>query len=169
MAASNIKGGQGVVTKIGSWNVRGLNNLIKRNKVFSHLSKLKAEIAFLQETHLLIRDQLRLCRGHFTQVFHSDFNCKSQGVAILLHGNVQFVKSHVISDKNGRYIIVQEKLYGIPVVLVNIYAPNWDNMQFFTALFSSLPDLNSHKLILGGNLNCVLNAKLDRSKQTRVH
>lgn len=39
-------------------------------------------------------------------------------------------------------------------------------VQFFTALFSSLPDLNSHRLILGADLNCVLNAKLDRSKQT---
>lgn len=82
-------------------------------------------------------------------MFHSDLNCKSRGVAILHYRNVQFVKSHVISDINGCYIIVQGNLYGIPVVLVNIYAPNWDNVQFFTALFSSLPDLNSHKLILG--------------------
>ncbi len=82
-------------------------------------------------------------------------------MAILLHRNVQFVKSHVISDRNGCYVIVQGKLYGIP-----IYALNWDNVQFFTALFSSLPDLKSHKLILGCDLNCVLNAKLDRSKQT---
>lgn len=68
MAASNIKGGEGVVTKIAGRNVHGLNNLIKCNKVFSHLSKLKAEIAFLQETHLLIGDQSRLCRGHFIRV-----------------------------------------------------------------------------------------------------
>ncbi len=65
MAASNIKDREGAVTKIASWNVRGLNNLIKRNKVFSHLSELKTEIAFLQETHLLNRDQSRLCRGAF--------------------------------------------------------------------------------------------------------
>lgn len=136
MAASNTKGGKVAVTKIASWNVRGLSSPIKCNKVFSHLSKLKVEIAFIQETHLLNKDQPRLQRGHFTPVFHSNFNCKSRGVAILLHRNEQFVKSHVTSDRNGRYVIAQGKLYGIPVVLVNIYAPNCDNVQFFTNLFT---------------------------------
>lgn len=166
MAPSNTKGRGEAITRITRWNVRGLNNPIKRNKVFSHVLKLKTEIAFIQETHLLNRDQSRLCWGQFTQVFHSDFSCKSRGVAILIHRKVQFIKSHVISDRNGRYIVVQGKLYGIPVILVNIYGPNWDNMQFYTALFPLFPDLNSHKLILGGDFNCVLNAELDRSKPT---
>ena len=65
-------------------------------------------------------------------MFHSDFNCKGRDITVLHHRNVQFVKSHVISDRNGCYIIIyiaisfQGKLYGIPVVLVNIYAPNLD-------------------------------------------
>lgn len=69
----------------------------------------------------------------------------------------------VISDANGRYTIVVGKLFNTPIIIANIYGPNWDNAQFFTNFFSTLPDLNSYKLILGGDFNCVLNAQLDRS------
>lgn len=49
------------------------------------------------------------------------------------------------------------------VVLVNIYAPNWDNPAFFTSLFSSIPNLNSHYLIPGGDFNCVMDTRLEWS------
>ena len=55
------------------------------------------------------------------------------------------------------------KLFNTSIILANIYGPNWDNAQFFLNFFSTLPDLNSYKLILGGDFNCVLNAQLDRS------
>lgn len=96
-------------------------------------------------------------------MFHSDFSHKSRGVAILLNRNVLFEESNVIKDKNGRYIIVQGKLFNKPVVLANIYAPNWDNVDFFRNFFSLLPDLDSYDLILGGDFNCVLDPKQDRS------
>lgn len=36
-----------------SWNVRGINSPIKRNKILKHLKKLKADVCMLQETHFL--------------------------------------------------------------------------------------------------------------------
>lgn len=117
----------------------------------------------MQETNLLNKDQAKLRRGGFTQVFHSDFSSKSRGMAILLHQNVLFEESNIIRDKNGRHVIIQGKLFNRPVVLANIYAPNWDNVDFFRNLFSLLPGLDSHDLILGGDFNCVLDPKQDRS------
>ena len=151
-------------TKFVSWNVRGLNHPVKRSKVFSHLAKLKAEVIFLQETHLRTSDIPRLQRGCISQVFHSKFNSKCRGTAILIGKNVQFVSSKVVADINGRYVIVQGKLYNLPVVLVNIYAPNWDNPNFFKELFECIPDPGTHHLILGGDFNTVLQPPLDRSK-----
>ena len=49
--------------KIVSWNVKGMNSPVKRNKVFNHLTHLNTKIAFLQETHLLPSDHLKLRRG----------------------------------------------------------------------------------------------------------
>lgn len=49
------------------------------------------------------------------------------------------------------------------VLLVNLYAPNIDDAEFAKKLLSSLPFLNSHLLILGGDINCVFDPLLDRS------
>lgn len=155
-------------TTLVSWNVRGLNNPIKRNKIFSHLNKLHSYIVYLQETKLLIKDHSRLFRGGFTQCFHSEFNSKSRGVAILIHRDVQYTETKTIRDKNGRFVITQGKLFSKPVVLANVYGPNWDNAAFFTALFSMLPDLDSHDLILAGDLNCTLDSSLDRSSSKTI-
>lgn len=110
-------------TKLVSWNVRGLNQAVKRSRVFSQLNKLKAEIAYLQETKLLNKDQAKLCRGGFMQVFYSDCGHKNKEVAVL-HQNVLFEESNITRDKNGRSVIIQGKLFNTPVVLANIYAPN---------------------------------------------
>ena len=110
-----------MATKLMSWNVRAINNPAKRSKVFSHLRDQGVEIVYLQETHLLNRDHLKLCRGGFYQVYHSDFNSKGRGVAILIHRNVQFVETTTIKDKHGRYVIVVGKLFNMPVVLAKWY------------------------------------------------
>ncbi len=67
----------------------------------------------------------------------------------------------MISDKFGRYVIVSGKLYNTPVVLVNVYASNCDDVAFFEQVFSLLPDLNTYSLILGGDFNCWLDLVLD--------
>ena len=107
-----------------SWKVRGLNIPIKCNKVF---------------VHLLNKDHNRLRRAGFTQLHHSNFNAKCRGVAILIHRDVLLEETSTIRDKNSCVIIVQGNLFGIPVVLANIYALNWDNMQFFKDFFCTSP------------------------------
>ena len=138
MAFSSIGGAE---TRLVSWNVHGLNHPVKRNQVFSHLNRFKSDIVYLQETHLLNKDHPKLHRGGFTQIYHSNFNSKSRGVAVLIHRNVQFVEEAIVKDKNGRYVIIQGRLYNMPVVLANVYAPNWDNVQFSVISFHFYPVL----------------------------
>ena len=146
-----------------SWNVRGLGGPIKRSEVFSHLKGLNTDIAFLQETHLRINDHCRMRKPWIGQIFHSAFNSRSRGAAILINKLIQFSPNQIISDPYGRYVIVSGTLFQSSVVLVNVYAPNWDNPNFMTSLFSKIPNLDTHRLILGGDLNLVINPKLDRS------
>lgn len=40
------------IVNLTSWNVRGLNNPVRRARVFSHLRDLHSDIMFLQETHI---------------------------------------------------------------------------------------------------------------------
>lgn len=162
MTLDNVTNQQKSVSFI-SWNVKGLNNLVKRSKVFSHLKSLKPDVMFLQETHLNTNSQKRLGCKWIGQIYHSRFNYKTRGTAILIRKGVPFEHSEVISDPNGRYVVVVGKLFNTPLILANIYGPNWDNAQFFLNFFSTLPDLVSYKLILGGDFNCVLSPQLDRS------
>ena len=150
--ASAVNTGESRV-QVTAWNAKGLNSAIKRNRVLTHLKKLKADIVFLQETHLRNQDHGRLHKGWVGQVYHSSFQFKSRGAAILIGKTTPFVCSHSLSDKQGRFVVVEGKLYNVPLVLVCTYAPNIDDAQFFSSLWSSIPNLNSHHLIMGGDFN----------------
>uniref|UniRef100_A0A3B1IT35 Reverse transcriptase domain-containing protein n=1 Tax=Astyanax mexicanus TaxID=7994 RepID=A0A3B1IT35_ASTMX len=146
-----------------SWNIRGMGNPVKRSRVFAHLKRLNSDLVFLQETHLRNKDHSRLNCSWVGQIFHSNFNSKARGVAILINKKVQFSCTNVISDRNGRFLIVAGTLMREKVVLVNVYAPNFDDVEFANRLLSNIPFLNTHLLILGGDLNCVFDPSLDRS------
>ena len=154
----------GNTLKLCSWNCKGLNQPVKRGKVLQHLQHLGAGIAFLQETHLKISDHSKLRKGWVGQLFHSTFQTKSRGTAILIHKSVPFISSSVSLDPNGRYVVVTGSIYNTKLILANVYAPNWDDSNFFHNFFSKLPDMSSHFLILGGDLNCWL-SPLDRSSR----
>uniref|UniRef100_A0A673VV21 exodeoxyribonuclease III n=1 Tax=Salmo trutta TaxID=8032 RepID=A0A673VV21_SALTR len=126
----------------------GISNQVKRRKELHHLHQLKAHIIFLQETHLKVSQHSSLRCRWVGQMFHYSFQNKARGVAILLHRSVPFTCSNVIADPHGRYIIVNVRLLNMNVLLVNIYAPNWDNGDFFQ---------------IGGDFNCWLDPHLDRS------
>lgn len=152
--------------KFISWNVKGVNNATKRRRVMSHLQQLKVDIAFLQETHLCNNNIAWLKQHWVGHVFHSTFNAKARGTVILINKGISFESKQVIKDPNGRYVIVVGQLFSNPVVLVNIYAPNFDDPHFFEKMFSLIPNMDTHFLLVGGDLNLVLEVNLDRSSKT---
>ena len=90
-----------------SWNVKGIHHpiYIKRTRVFSHLKSLGSQILYLQETHLRSNEHKKLKKGWVDQIFHSNYDNRSRGAAILIRKGVPFVPIKVIPDNNGRYII----------------------------------------------------------------
>lgn len=112
------------------------------------LSPETSDNFFLQETHLRRADHVRLCKSWIGQVFHS-FNSKSRGVAILLDKKIQFSASNIIPNPQGRYIIVVGTLLHTPVLLINFYAPHFDDVGFANRLLSSLPGVDTHLNLWG--------------------
>jgi hypothetical protein len=102
-----------------------MNNPVKSFHPFE-----KPKRYFLQVTHLCIKDHSRLQNSRFCQVFHSDFNSKARGVAILVSKIIHFSTTNVISGSIGRYLIITGTIWQTPVVVVNIYAPNFDDVEF---------------------------------------
>ena len=56
-------------------------------------------------------------------------------------------------------------IYSYHVTLLNVYGPNFDDPNFFSKVFNSLPSLSDTHVIVGGDFNCVLDNFLDRSAQ----
>lgn len=154
---------QGKNLRFISWNLKGANQPIKRNKVMTHLKQLRGDIFFLQETHLCSSEANRIKRPWIEHVFHSKFPVRARGAAILIHKNVPFELSNCIEDPNGRFVIISGRLCGTPVVMACVYAPTWDDDRFITNFFSSLPKVDDHYLIIGGDFNLIQNPSLDRS------
>ena len=142
-----------------NWNIRGMGSPIKRSTVFAHLRRLKPDLVFLQETRT--KDQIRQKCPWVSEVYHSNFN--SRGVAILIGNKIQLSASKTISDTNGRYLIISGTLSHIPILLVNIDAPSFDDPQFMVILFEHLPLLNNTLLVFGSDMKCVIDPKHDRS------
>lgn len=105
-SSSNRKStGQGNVTMV-SWNVKGLGNAVKREKVFGHLKSLSADVIFLQETHIRTTEQRKLRCSWISQVYQSPFTPHARGVAILFRKNIPFQFSSMVTDPHGRYTVL---------------------------------------------------------------
>lgn len=146
-----------------SWNVKGANQATKINKIMSHLQDLRGDVVFLQETHLRSDEVLRIKRGRFSHLYHSKFNARARGAAILIRSNIPFEPEKVVADPAGRFVIVTGRLCSTQVILASVYAPNWDDEQFISKLFNSIPNIETYHIIVGGDFNFVQDAVLDRS------
>lgn len=146
-----------------SWNVDGLDSLVKRSRILSHLAKLKSQIAFLQETHLIQSEAFKLKQKWVGQVFHSGYNSKSRGVTILVHKKTPFVLHDSLVDPEGRYIITEGLLHNEPIVFVNMYGPNIHSVPFFNGLNTILSQYAGKPTIMAGDFNAVPNPTIDSS------
>ena len=151
-----------------SWNTNGLNHPVKRKMIFTVFHRLYANINFVQETHVRREDSQCFFRFWRDPQFHSNSSAKIRGVSIFIDSSTPFTHHETISDPHGRFLLVTGLLCNQKVVLVNVYAPNYDCPEFFKGLFTSFPNLNEYLLVMGGDFNCCLNPSMDRSKPTQV-
>uniref|UniRef100_A0A3B3IJ21 exodeoxyribonuclease III n=1 Tax=Oryzias latipes TaxID=8090 RepID=A0A3B3IJ21_ORYLA len=147
---------------IVSWNVRGLGSGPKRLKVLSHLDDLKADIALLQETHLSTQSQDLLCSSKFPVIYSSSYNSKQRGVAVLINKNVTFTHKDTVTDPEGRFVIINISIQNKDYCIASIYGPNVDDSSFFHRFFTSLSVHSDSTIIIGGDVNLVLDPELDR-------
>jgi exonuclease III len=152
---------------ITSLNVRGINEISKRNTVYTWIKENKYDICFLQETYCTEAAKTQFDKQWKGDVFHSVSNSShSRGVCILLSSNLTYniISSH--TDNEGRMVLVNLEIDGNEYTLVNIYAPNkvFDRISFFKNMTRFITEyaLNKNRLFIGGDFNCVLTAS-DRS------
>ena len=65
-------------------------------------------------------------------------------------------------DPAGRYIICDLMANGKLVTLVNVYAPNEDDPDFFETVAEHIEDFQKDEVVIGGDFNLVLNVEKDK-------
>ena len=132
---------------ICSWNIRGLNSLVKLKQVLGRLKQMGSSIIFLQETHLIKEDTSRVTKRWPVQVFDASFTSRARGVMILIHKSVPFQlkKQHI--DPLGSYIVLNGTILTTQINLISIYAPNIDNPSFYQNFFLTISSYSGHYVI----------------------
>ena len=88
---------------------------------------------------------------------------KSCGVIILFNNTFEYVLHNVISDHQGRYIVLDISIFQQRCTLVTLYGPNTDSPEFFANREENLInwELSNEPIILCADRNVVLNSHND--------
>ena len=101
-------------------NVRGISNFRKRRTVFTWCRKQKADVIFLQATHSTKDNELLWKREWGAPFFCSHGANNSHGAAILIRNNFYCSVEEIVTDADGRYIMLKVLLRGERAFLDNI-------------------------------------------------
>lgn len=140
----------------------------KRWKMDHELQRLDIDIAFLQETHLVHEEGIKLSsKGLPVWIYGDSPSKRAKGVAI---GFSRRIKLNLIDkrvDPEGRFLFVKIKMNEKMYTLVNIYCPNRDPMGYLARTLIGLEEFKEGEVILAGDLNFCLDPALDRSADSQ--
>lgn len=151
--------------KIGTMNVGGIHSPIKRKKKLMYLKKLRIDIAFLQETHLLPPEVVKLGTMGWRVLASAPFSSKARGVVTLVRQTLEITIHSSSVDPQGRYAITDVSIDSARFILCNIYAPNMYSKDFFLRLIARLYPMGDLPLVMGGDFNIVAAPGMDRSQR----
>lgn len=149
--------------RVLTFNCNGLNNRVKAKHILSVLMKSQADIIFLQETQLKKSPLSVLKPPWFPFQFQAPDSSKSCGVAILILAKLHIFGKDQAIDPEGRYLFLNVHIEGEPFTLTSLYAPNEKPLEFLGKCLHSLQSFACGPLIVGGDLNCLMDPKLDCS------
>ena len=145
--------------KIMTCNVRGLSDTKKRKKLFNYLRNKKCDIVMLQETHSEKRSKIWRSEWGGDIIF-SHGTSNARGTAILISKNVEYKVKKQYVDDQGRYVICHINIDEQNLLLANCYAPNNDDIEYWSVICDTLNKFSDIDLaVWGGDFNIHLTAK----------
>lgn len=148
--------------EIVSYNVKGLCSQHKRGQLWHELQYYAADITFLQETHFRERSTPNMPGHMFSHWYHVRSPiARARGVTIAIKKTCPWVLTTVQADREGRFLFVKGVIHGQQYTIAAIYAPNMGTVKFLAETLRALEKFKEGCLILGGDLNMVLDPGLD--------
>lgn len=154
---------------INTFNVNGLRNEAKRKDLFRYFKNHKLDLIFLQETHSTIQDEQKWKIEWGGQIWFNHGLSNSRGVAVLLPKRSPIKIEEISTELEGRLLILQLQIGEIQFVAANLYGPNEDNDQFFAQAFELIEACDDPNIMLCGDFNIAINARLDTNSRLDNH
>ena len=151
-----------------SLNVRGLNNGMKRRKIFRYLKRQKADVCLLQETFCSKKTEFMWTSEWGNKCIFSNGESNSCGVSIMLDKSISSKVTEIRRDMAGRFIQIKLEWQNKSIGITNVYAPNHNDATFFENSFKEMESLDCTYNIISGDFNVVPDGN-DRSNKQVYH
>lgn len=153
--------------RVISLNVNGLNIQHKRRIILNHLRKSKGDIFLLQETHATTDSVNQWKQEWGGPMVANNGEHNTRGVMILGRRNLDWNIADTLKDDDGRILALEIDLQGSKYSLVSVYAPTQDKptlqLETLNKIEEFLDKLSAPNIIVGGDLNCLLDPAKDRN------
>ena len=95
------------------------------------------------------------------KTFGKEILSNSRGVEILISPTFEYTVSNILANNEGNLLSIDLKLNDTSIRIINAYAPNIDSPQYFKKIESHILSNETEYILLGGDLNLILDPKLD--------
>lgn len=120
---------------ICSFNVKGLAAKLKRDQVFQWLKSNGFDICLIQEAHCKHNlDNTIWSKQWNGEMYLSGNSTNSVGVGILIDCDLEYTFLDYKEIVPGRFQILKLEIESKTIVIMNIYAPNNDDISFFNLI-----------------------------------
>ena len=120
----------------------------------------------MQETHSITDVEKQWKKDWGYDIIYNHGTSKSKGVAILLDNKHDYDILDLVSDEQGRFLLLDMEIDGQATILVNVVFPAKDNVkdkQELITFISSIPENYVDKnLIFGGDFNICPDPMMDK-------
>lgn len=148
---------------VATINCKGLRDKGKRNLVFDRCKLGGYDIVFVQEAHIISKEEEKLWEKEWRgKTFWSFGWERSNGTGILLHPKLDVSIKYVWHDYEGRVVVVDCDIDTFKIRLMAVYCPNdgKERKEFIENFQQQCA--TTRKIIQGGDYNFVENISLDK-------
>ena len=151
-----------------SANCQGLRSSEKRNDILSYFKETNASIVCLQDTHLLDGD-IASIKKIWPECYLNGVKTNSRGVVILLNNNFEHEVLDISKDNEGNILQLLTDCGTFKLNLINIYAPNKDDPNFFNKVKQWSQNDKANFVMICGDYNLTLDPTLDCYNYVKIN
>lgn len=155
--------------KFVSLNVKGLNSPFKRKLMWSEAQRLKGDVLCIQETYFLATKAPKCSHRQYPHIVFANAETKHNGILKAIRNTAAFSLHDVITDPKGHYTVLLCTMNNFIYTIISVYAPNQGQITFLRNLLKKVKSLCEGNLLLLGDINLVIESKVDCSPPKLHH